>query len=45
MKLNQAMRAAVGAASEFWEKVVITPKRIDNGVAMLSGIFNEYQAI
>ena len=45
MKWNHAMRATIGAASEFREKVVITPKRIDNGVAMLSGIFNEYQAI
>ena len=45
MKLSLAKRAAVRAATVFWEKVAITPKWIDQGVHMLTGIYDEYQAI
>ena len=45
MKLSLAKRAAVTAAADVWEKVAVTPKTMKNGIMMLSGIFDEYQAI
>ena len=45
MKLGLAKPVAVGAATVFWEKVAITPKWMDQGVHMLTGIYDEYQAI
>ena len=44
MTLKEAKRAAVKAASTFWEAVSITPKRIDNGISMLTLMHDEYQA-
>ena len=36
MVLHKAKREAVKSASSFWEKISITPKKIDNGVMMLT---------
>ena len=44
MTAQNAKRAAVKAASTFWELVAITPKRIDNGIAMLTAMHDDYQA-
>ena len=43
MTLKEAKHAAVKAASTFWEAVSITPKRIENGIAMLTPMHDEYQ--
>ena len=43
MVLRAAKRAAVKKAAKFWEIVSITPKRIDNGINMLTKMHERYQ--